>query len=86
MVSKLMKENVHLTGRENGILNYLMNNPDTIHTPEEIYENVWCEKPYRCRGIISVHICHLREKMSEQNFSLDCFRGQGYRYNSVKVS
>ena len=74
----------HLTGKESGILNFLQEHPDRIMTPEEIYEHVWQEKPYRCRGIISVHICHLREKVRNCNktYSLDCLSGQGYRLNS----
>lgn len=50
-----------LTSKEFGILSFLMDHPDEIHTAEEIYENVWKEEPFRCRSIICVHICHIRE-------------------------
>ena len=30
-----------LTSKEFGILSFLMDHPDEIHTAEEIYENVW---------------------------------------------
>lgn len=32
-----------LTSKEFGILSFLMDHPDEIHTAEEIYENVWKE-------------------------------------------
>ena len=52
-----------LTSKEFGILSFLMDHPDEIHNAEEIYENVWKEEPFRCRSIICVHICHIREKL-----------------------
>lgn len=74
-----------LTSKEFGILSFLMDHPDEIHTAEEIYENVWKEEPFRCRSIICVHICHIREKL-ESSYSekiLDSFWKRGYRFNSA---
>lgn len=56
-----------LTSKEFGILSFLMDHPDEIHTAEEIYENVWKEEPFRCRSIICVHICHIREKLESSH-------------------
>lgn len=79
------EETKHFTAKEFDILSYLMENPDTIHTPEEIYQHVWNEVPFDCRSIICVHIRHIREKI-EQNPSmpilLDSFWKRGYRFNS----
>lgn len=75
----------YFTAKEFKILTYLYDHPNTLHTPEEIYENVWCEKPFNCRSIIYVHICHIREKI-EQNTSkplLDSIWKQGYRFNTL---
>lgn len=75
----------HFTEKEFDILSFLVSHPDQIYTPEEIYESVWNEKPYKCRQIICVHICHIREKI-EQNPSapqlLSSFWKKGYRFNS----
>ena len=74
-----------LTSKEFGILSFLMDHPDEIHTAEEIYENVWKEEPFRCRSIICVHICHIREKLESSHSEkiLDSFWKRGYRFNSA---
>ena len=74
-----------LTSKEFGILSYLMDHPDEIHTAEEIYENVWKDEPFRCRSIICVHICHIREKLESSHSEkiLDSFWKRGYRFNSA---
>lgn len=77
-------EEVHLTPKEYGILEFLMSHPEQVFSAEEIYGNVWKEVPYACRPIISVHVRHLREKIEANP---ECPRlitmlwGKGYRYN-----
>lgn len=54
-----------LTPKEFGILQFLMEHPDEVFTPEEIYENAWEDIPYCCKPIISVHIRHIRQKVEK---------------------
>ena len=73
----------HFTKKEFDILSFLMHHPNIIFSPEEIYESVWKEKPYNCRQIISVHMCHIRTKLEQdpsQRF-LTSFWKKGYRFN-----
>jgi DNA-binding response OmpR family regulator len=75
----------HLTPIECDILAYLMDHPDEIKTPEEIYENVWNDNPYDCHLVISVHMRHIREKI-EANPSrpqlILVTRGKGYHFRT----
>lgn len=54
-----------LTPKEFGILQFLMEHPDEVFTPEEIYENAWEDIAYCCKPIISVHIRHIRQKVEK---------------------
>lgn len=75
----------HLTPKEYRILEFLMDHPDRVYTPEEIYKNAWEEEPFQCRPIISVHVRHLREKIEDNPSRPTCigsFWGRGYRFNT----
>lgn len=73
----------HLTPIEYDILSYLMDHPDEVKSPEEIYRNVWNDDPFDCHLVISVHMRHIREKI-EINPSrpqlIRVLRGRGYRF------
>lgn len=53
----------NLTPKEFGILAFLMHNPGVVYSSEEIYRNTWHMEPFDCKGLISVHVRHIREKI-----------------------
>ena len=79
---KLDGESVSLTPKEYDILKLLISNPGKVFSPEEIYLEVWKEKPYGSENTVAVHIRHLREKLeitpAEPKYIRLVF-GQGYK-------
>lgn len=79
---KLDGEPVSLTPKEYDILRLLISNPGRVFSPEEIYLEVWKEKPYGSESAVPVHIRHLREKLelnpAEPKYIKMVF-GRGYK-------
>lgn len=75
-------EKVSLTPTEYDILHLLMQNPDKVFSPREIYVKVWKDDPYGAESTVAVHIRHLREKIeinpAEPRY-LKVVWGQGYK-------
>lgn len=75
-------ETVNLTPTEYAILHFLMQSPNKVFTPKEIYTAVRNEAPYGAEGTIAVHVRHLREKIeinpAEPRY-LKAVWGQGYK-------
>lgn len=82
-------EPVNLTPTEYAILHFLMQSPNRVFTPKEIYRAVRNEAPYGAEGTIAVHIRHLREKIeinpAEPRY-LKAVWGQGYKMEGGKSS
>ncbi|MBQ2265160.1 MAG: response regulator transcription factor [Oscillospiraceae bacterium] len=80
-------EQVNLTPTEYAILRFLMQSPNKVFTPKEIYSAVRNEAPYGAEGTIAVHIRHLREKIeinpAEPRY-LKAVWGQGYNMEGGK--
>lgn len=57
-------EKVALTRTEYDILKLLMEHPGQVFSPNQIYEQVWNDNPFRNENTVAVHIRHLREKWS----------------------
>ena len=79
------KGSVHLTGKEYGILSFLMQNAGRIVSAEDIYRAVWEAEPFDCHLVISVHIRHIREKIEKNPSRPDyvkVFWGKGYCFNA----
>ena len=78
---------VSLTPREYDILRLLMQHPDTVFSPKEIYRTVWEELPLNADNAVAVHIRHIREKIeinpSEPRY-LQVVWGKGYKMVSQK--
>ncbi|MBR2913197.1 MAG: response regulator transcription factor [Oscillospiraceae bacterium] len=78
---------VNLTPTEYAILHFLMQSPNKVFTPKEIYTAVRNEAPYGAEGTIAVHIRHLREKIeinpAEPRY-LKAVWGQGYKMEAEK--
>lgn len=56
-------EPIPLTPTEYDILKLLMQNPDQVFSPAEIYKRVWNEAAFGSENTVAVHIRHLREKI-----------------------
>ena len=76
-------ELVNLTKTEYAILKFLMEHPNTVYAPKDIYRAVWEDAPFGQEGTVAVHIRHLREKIeadpSEPRY-IKVVWGQGYMF------
>ena len=75
-------EPVSLTPLEYDILRLLMQNPNMVFSPKEIYRIVWKETPMGAENAVAVHIRHIREKIeidpAEPRY-LKVVWGKGYK-------
>ena len=80
-------ENISLTKKEFEILKLLMENPNRVFSPKEIYREVWHEDPMGADNTVAVHIRHLREKTeidpADPRYIKMVF-GQGYKIQKGK--
>lgn len=78
---------VSLTPTEYEILKLLMEHPNQVFSPKEIYKRVWRDAPCGSEGTVAVHIRHLREKLeinpAEPRY-LKVVWGQGYKMEKGK--
>lgn len=75
-------ENISLTPTEYEILKLLMEHPNEVFSPKEIYCRIWKENPYGTENIVAVHIRHIREKIEIDATNpryLKVIWGQGYK-------
>ncbi len=84
---RLDGEAVQLTPTEYEILKLLMEHPNQVFSPKEIYRRVWKDAPYGSENTVAVHIRHLREKLeydpAEPRY-LKVVWGQGYKIEKGK--
>lgn len=75
-------DKVLLTPTEYDILKFLMQNPNVVFTPAQIYAKVWKDSPVGAENTVAVHIRHLREKLeynpAEPRY-LKAVWGRGYK-------
>lgn len=80
-------EPVALTPTEYDILKLLMENPDVVFSPKQIYTRVWNDTPLGSENTVAVHIRHLREKIEIDPANpryLKVVWGQGYKFERGK--
>ena len=80
-------EPVSLTPTEYDILKLLMENPNTVFSPKQIYSKVWNDTPLGSENTVAVHIRHLREKVEIDPANpryLKVVWGQGYKFERGK--
>jgi DNA-binding response OmpR family regulator len=80
-------ESVNLTPTEYAILYFLMQSPNRVFSPQEIYTAVRGALPYGAEGMVAVHIRHLREKIEINPADpryLKAVWGQGYKMEGGK--
>ncbi|MFN0123529.1 MAG: response regulator transcription factor [Blastocatellia bacterium] len=82
-VSRLGHEE-QLTGKEFGLLEYFMRNPDQVLSRETLSEKVWDEQFESLTNVIDVYINYLRNKM-DRHFEprlIQTVRGVGYMFRT----
>ncbi len=72
---------VKLTARELSLLEFLMRNPDAVHSKQAILDAVWGFDYEGDYNVVEVYIRYLREKLDRpfQRNSVTTLRGLGYR-------
>ena len=86
-VCTLDGEEVRLTASEFRILAFLMQNLGQVFSTSAIYEAVWRSASLGNSGVVSVHICHIREKIEANPRSpiyLKAVWGQGYMVEDLE--
>ena len=80
-------EPVHLTAIEYKILEYLMENMNTVLSSSQIYEAVWNEASFGFEKTVTVHIRNIREKIEinpKEPKYLKVVYGLGYKIEKYK--
>ena len=75
-------EVISLTPTEYEILKLLMEHPNEVFSPKEIYRRVWKDNPLGTENIVAVHVRHIREKIEIDAANpryLKVIWGQGYK-------
>ena len=76
----LGEEELHLTGRELGLLTFLAHRVDHVVSKTEILEHVWDQAFDGDGNVVEVYIGHLRRKLrASDDVSIETVRGVGYR-------
>ena len=79
-------EELALTPREFGVLEFLLRHPDTALTKGEILRNVWDTHYDGDENIVEVYVGYLRRKIDAPfgAHTIDTVRGVGYRLTTVQ--
>ena len=80
------REELALTPREFGVLEYLMRNQDTVLTKHEILRNVWDAHYDGDENVVEVYVGYLRRKIDAPFgvHTIDTVRGVGYRLTTAR--
>lgn len=76
-------ENIDLTPIEFKLLLFFAENPDSIYSREQIFDQVWGENTYFLERTIDRHISSLRKKLGPDGNRLNTVYGSGYRWSST---
>lgn len=77
------EEEIKLTLKEFGILEYLMRNPGIVLTREQILSNSWDFSFDSFANVVDVHITNIRKKIGDKRGDIiETVRGVGYRINA----
>lgn len=71
-------EQVSLPKKEFELLHYLAQNPDQVHSRDELLQNIWGSDVYVLARTVDVHIRKLREKIGSQY--IVTVKGVGYKF------
>lgn len=73
-------ENITLPKKEFELLFYLAQNPNKVHTRDELLQNIWGSDVYVLARTVDVHIRKVREKIGEGYIST--LKGVGYKFEA----
>ncbi|WP_028263556.1 response regulator transcription factor [Atopobium fossor] len=80
-------QSIALTPKEYDICRFLIQHPNHVYSPAEIYQAVWGQPSYGCENTVAVHVRHLREKIeinpSEPRY-VQVVWGRGYKMGEVR--
>jgi two-component system phosphate regulon response regulator PhoB len=67
------------------LLAFLMNNPERVHSRENLLDHVWGNESYIEERTVDVHIKRLRDALATQHCDemIETVRGSGYRLSKV---
>lgn len=73
---------VKLGPTEFKLLNYLMHNPERVHSRSHLLDRVWGDHVFIEERTVDVHIKRLREALGEAGRMVETVRGAGYRLSN----
>lgn len=73
-------ENITLPKKEFELLFYLAQNPNKVHTRDELLQNIWGSDVFVLARTVDVHIRKVREKIGEGYIST--LKGVGYKFEA----
>jgi DNA-binding response OmpR family regulator len=73
-------EEIQLTNKEMGILEYLLHKKGEIVSAEELLEHVWDSEVDMFSDTVKTHIKTLRKKLDPKKKYIQTVRGKGYMY------
>jgi two-component system alkaline phosphatase synthesis response regulator PhoP len=76
----LRDKNITLPKKEFELLYYLAQNPNKVHTRDELLQNIWGSDVYVLARTVDVHIRKVREKIGEGYIST--LKGVGYKFEA----
>lgn len=76
----LKDKNITLPKKEFELLFYLAQNPNKVHTRDELLQNIWGSDVYVLARTVDVHIRKVREKIGEGYIST--LKGVGYKFEA----
>ena len=68
------------------LLNYLMRNPERVHSRASLLDKVWGDQVYLEERTVDVHIKRLRQALGETGRIVETVRGAGYRLTAHSES
>lgn len=74
---------ISFTNKEFDLLTYLAENPDTVFSKEELFEEIWKYDPMGETSTVTVHVNRIRDKLfaaDENNEYVNTVWGKGYRF------
>jgi two-component system phosphate regulon response regulator PhoB len=72
-------EPIKLGPTEFKLLNYLMHNPERVHSRSQLLDRVWGDHVFIEERTVDVHIKRLREALGDAGRMVETVRGAGYR-------
>lgn len=74
------EESIKLNGKQFSLLEYLINNKNTILTKEQIFDRIWGFESDTSNTVVEVYASHLRKKLKKFHYDqyIKTFRGLGY--------